>query len=194
MSSFLLTFLAGEWQRLNAPLPLFLFLFFLQGDHTHTCTNTLATHREEETDTGRCEAVVAAGTFFPIKAFSSPSSSKQRGFFGALFIAGSSSWHPDQSRRRRQKKDNAHWQDTPTTTTTSQTDTSRKVNRVERKGTGTDERGRHRHWRLGACRCLPPCTKDQVVDQTAAGYNCDHKRLQPFLKSCDFCLTGRCSP
>lgn len=99
--------------KCSAPAFFFSSPFFSQGDLTHTCTDTFATHREEETDNGRCEAAVAAGNTFPIKAFSSSSSCKQRGFFWALSITGSSRWHPDQSRRRRQKKDNAHWQDTP---------------------------------------------------------------------------------
>lgn len=54
-------------------------------------------------------------------------------------------------------------------------DTSSKVNRVGIKGTGADERGRRRHWRLDACRCvhegsgcgLPNCCWLQLWSQAS---------------------------
>lgn len=151
---------------------------------------------------GRCEAAAGAGGggrrrwrrrhFFPSKPFPSHPRANNKAFFGALSITGLLPLTPSTGRGDSDRRKTTRIDRIPPTPP----DISGKVNRVERKGTGRDERGRHRHWRLGACRCLSPVHQriGFWTSRTAAGYGRDHKRPCPFLKSCDFCLTGRRSP
>lgn len=132
------------------------FFFFWRRSHTHTLAQTHWQH------TGRRRRIMGGVRrrwqrehFFPNKAFSSSPSRKQRGF-SEHYLSLAPPADTLTSRGDGDRRKTTHIDRIPPSPQSSPPNISSKVNKVERKGTGTDERGRRRHWRLDACRCLPP--------------------------------------
>lgn len=138
---------------------------------------------------GRCEAAAGGGGGGDT---SSHQSQNNEAFFGALSITGLLPLTPSTGRGDSDRRKTTRIDRIPP----APPDISGKVNRVERKGTGRDERGPTQTLEVRRLQMsLPRAPRIGFwTSRTAAGYGRDHKRPCPFLKSCDFCLTGRRSP